>query len=273
MDRYDTYLEYVRNKLRLVKNLKTSSKLVVNYEVLIKNEIKSLLPPGNATPISFSANKKNCNYYVNSDGNIWHKNSKENISLCDPQVLKLQGNHNIENVEAALAICNCLGIPHSNITPLLGTFSGRAHRQELIAVSNGIKFINDSKSTNPNALIQALATHGSDGRQKGKENVILIAGGRNKRMNFTPVIPFIRKYVKEVYLIGELRNHLAELWGGHAPCRKFTSIEAVVLAAIENSTSGDVVLFSPGSASQDMFSNYEERGNIFSNEVRRRLEK
>ena len=274
LDRYHSYSEYIKTKLNLIKNMRQSKKVTVNYELLHKKEVKSCWPADmdGFTPVTFSSNHSMSDYYLNSEGAICFKAPKETIRLLDATDLKLLGNHSIENVEAALAVCQCIDIPHTITTPLVKTFTGRAHRQELIAVSNEVRYINDSKSTNPDALIQALITHGKICKN-GEGNIILIAGGRNKNMNFSRTIPYIQRYVKETYLIGELRNHLAELWGQYTPCRKFTSIAAAVLDAVENSTLGDVVLFSPGAASQDMFTNYEERGNIFSNEVRRRIEK
>ena len=274
IDRYESYSDYVKSKLKLIKNMRRSKNLIVKYETLLQKEVQSCLSSNGINPITFSAQKgtRTCNYYLGQDGHVYYRTLTEAIPLFNSDELKLHGNHNLENVEAALAICNSIGIPHSKTTPRIKNFPGRPNRQELIAICNGVKYINDSKSTNPDALIHAILAYGV-ASEEGTGNIILIAGGRNKGMNFNSVIPSIKRFVKEIYLIGESREELAQLWNQYIPCRKFSSIEVVVSSAIENSIEGDIVLFSPGCASQDMFTNYEERGNFFSNEVKRRLEK
>ena len=274
MDRYGSYLDYANSKFRLVKNLPKYNNVIMKHEIHLRRKTKSHFSSNDLKPITFSSQSADryCDYHLGSDGYIYYKTVAGHVPLLNTDELKLRGKHNIENVEAALAICNAIGIPHSKITPLLGSFVGRAHRQELVAVCEGVKYINDSKSTNPDALLQALIAS-SESLEMGNGRIILIAGGRDKKMNFRLVIPAIRSFVKEIYLIGESRDLLWDLWNQHALCRKFTSLDAAVLSAIENSSSGDIVLFSPGCASQDMFENYEERGNYFTNEVKRRLEK
>ena len=120
-------------------------------------------------------------------------------------------------------------------------------------------------------LRATLAASSGKGKNRRKGKVLLIAGGRDKNMDFKPVIPYLHDYVREVYLIGEHRDRLAELWGDQVPCMQFSSLEASVGAAIESAGNHDTVLLSPGCASYDMFYDYSERGNLFTQEVKRRL--
>ena len=118
---------------------------------------------------------------------------------------------------------------------------------------DGVTWINDSKSTNLDALAQAL-----QGQTGG---VILIAGGKNKGFDFAPVAPLVGERVREAVLIGEMRQSIARDWS--VPCHPVDSLESAVGMAQSLARRGDTVLFSPGTSSFDMFRSYEERGDLF----------
>jgi UDP-N-acetylmuramoylalanine--D-glutamate ligase len=137
----------------------------------------------------------------------------------------------------------------------------RAHRFELVAESNGVQFINDSKATNPDALQQALIA--SPTGEGGKPNVWLIAGGRDKGADFHSVSPLISKRVKGAFLIGEAREKIRSAWGLFTPCTLMDSLLEAVTVAAKSVVPGDVVLLSPACSSFDQFQNYQERGERF----------
>ncbi|MGA1130045.1 MAG: glutamate ligase domain-containing protein, partial [Chthoniobacterales bacterium] len=120
---------------------------------------------------------------------------------------------------------------------------------------DGVTWINDSKSTNLDALAQAL-----QGQSGG---VILIAGGKNKGFDFAPVASLVGARARAAVLIGEMRETIAAQWP--VPCHPVDSLAAAVETARGLARRGDTVLFSPGTSSFDMFRSYEERGDLFKN--------
>jgi len=120
---------------------------------------------------------------------------------------------------------------------------------------DGVNWINDSKSTNLDALAQAL--QGQTGR------VVLIAGGKNKGFDFAPLAALVGERVRAAVLIGEMRDSIAEDWKGSTACHPVSNLGEAVLTARSLAESGDTVLFSPATSSFDMFRSYEERGDLF----------
>ncbi len=272
LDRYPDEAAYLATKLRLFANMTSNERIILNRKLLDREEIRKALPTGGHGPITFDVNGDGggANYFLAEDGMICQKIGDQVEPVVARSDLKLTGDHNVENVCAALALCHLAGVDMKTSARLVKRFAPNAHRLELVTVHGGVKYINDSKATNPDALIQALRTCQANGpRRNGK--IVLIAGGKDKRMDFSPVKPYLAQWVRAVVLIGETKEQLATLWGDDVPCMKFTSMAACVDAAIDLAQTGDTVLLSPGCASQDMFTNYADRGNTFSQEVKRRL--
>ena len=277
LDRYPDRKAYLKTKLRLFSNITNPKRIVLNASLLERKEVQDSLPDHPSLPVAFGElsaddlrKTQASRSFYSHQKQICQDDGNGPVPVMPISDLKLQGQHNIENVCAALALAQMVGVAPSEAVPAIRKFAPSAHRFELVAVHDGVKYINDSKATNPDALIQAIRTsQATHLRRNGK--IILIAGGRDKKMDFTPVIPYLAASVKEVYVIGESREDLSQAWSPHVPCMMLSSLAACVQSAIENATGGDVVLLSPGCASQDMFSSYVERGTIFSQEVRRRL--
>jgi UDP-N-acetylmuramoylalanine--D-glutamate ligase len=133
---------------------------------------------------------------------------------------------------------------------------------EKVAEIKGISFINDSKSTNPHSVINALESI------EEKNNAVLIMGGKNKDISFVSVIPYFKNKVKLLVLLGEAKEFLyQEFRNCGIPLKLTGSMKETVNISFQNASSGDTVLFSPGCASFDMFKNYKERGDVFKKEV------
>jgi UDP-N-acetylmuramoylalanine--D-glutamate ligase len=272
LDRYGDMATYLQAKLALFRTMASAGKIVLQQSLLAEPAVQAALPTVGGPPVTFAsgAASEGATYRITPAGELLFAGPAGPECLLTRKDVRLLGDHNLENIAAALALCRLAGVDHAQTVPHARKFAPSAHRLELVAAKRSVKYINDSKATNPDALIQALKTVAANSlRPNGK--VLLIAGGRNKQMDFTATVPYLRQYVKAVFLIGESKDDLAELWQGTVPCAKFTSLAACVDAAIERAQAGDVVLLSPGCASQDMFANYAERGNLFSQEVRRRL--
>ena len=272
LDRYASAQEYFQTKLAIFQNMKRGERAIVNLGLLEEELLadQEFFAEMSAVYFSAAGNDDRADYFADDAGRLCRRRDGEVEELVAAEELKIKGHHNLENVLAALALCEGVGVGPDASVPLAKTFAPSAHRQELVAVHNGVKYVNDSKSTNPEALIEALKSCGTDRAEEAR--VLLIAGGRDKKMDFRRATPYLAKGVKEAYLIGESRQRLAELWGPQVACMMFSSLAAAVDAAIDNAQPGDTVLLSPACASHDMFANYVERGNEFTKAIQRRLE-
>ena len=183
-----------------------------------------------------------------------------NATLLDGAELPFQGRHNRENALAATAMAATLGIPPAEAVEALATFHTGHHRLETVASSNGIEFIDDSKATNVDALLKALDTL----RERDRRPIALIAGGIDKGCTLDEVIPELTaSRITHVALIGTCAPRLAGRWGSLLPCGICASMQDAVSASIHSLPEGGVVLLSPACASQDMFRDYAERGELF----------
>ena len=177
--------------------------------------------------------------------------------LCPLSDIPLVGHHNVNNVLAALAICHAMGLSYEKLIEGVKTLKGLPHRCELIAVKDGVRFVNDSKGTNVGATVAAL-----EGLAAG-QNIILIAGGESKGQAFAPLTRAISRFVKHTVLIGRDAAAIDDALE-QAASRSFAdSMEAAVRAATKVAKPGDTVLLSPACASLDMYRDYRERGEAF----------
>ncbi|HYG36932.1 MAG TPA: cyanophycin synthetase, partial [Clostridia bacterium] len=135
-----------------------------------------------------------------------------------------------------------------------------------VAEINGVEYINDSKATNVEALDKALLAARPGPR--GEPNVWLIAGGRDKGLDFHAVAPTLSKRVKGAFLIGEASEKIRSAWSLFTPCMASGSLLEAVAEAARKAVSGDVVLLSPACSSFDQFRNYQHRGEVFCEAVK-----
>ncbi len=171
--------------------------------------------------------------------------------------LKLIGQHNYENVLAAVSVAALLGLDPASVKKTCLNFRGVEHRLEPVATVSGSVFYNDSKATNPEAAISALRAFPDD-------PVVLIAGGRDKNGPLEDFVSDIKRYAKTVVLLGEAKERFkaALIQSGYQDVLEVGSLEEAVRLAYQKA-SGGPVLFSPACASFDMFKNFEERGQAF----------
>ena len=176
--------------------------------------------------------------------------------------LQILGTHNYENVMAAAAAAICAGIPLENIRGVLREFAGVAHRIEYVATVDGVDYYNDSKGTNVDASIRAVLAM--------QKPIVLIGGGYDKGVSFDEWTQLFPGRVKHLVLIGATAPQVrasAEKYGFTAISDCDTFEEAVNLCR-EKAEDGDCVLLSPACASWGMFDNYEQRGDLFKEQVR-----
>ena len=177
--------------------------------------------------------------------------------LMPASELRLPGRHNLANALAALAIGHGAGLPMAAMCKALREFSGLPHRCQLVSEVGGVRWINDSKGTNPGATEAALKGLG-EGR-----NLILIAGGVGKGAEFSSLRPAIEAHCKQLLLIGEAAGQMAEEFAGAAPLEHCADLDSAVQRALQRAAPGDCVLLSPACASFDMFDSYGHRGDEF----------
>ena len=172
---------------------------------------------------------------------------------------KLVGEHNRENIAAALALCKTFGIPQTKALDTLVKFKGIPFRMELIKKWNGIKIYNDTTATSPEAGIQAIQT---------LPGCILICGGMNKGMDYTKYANVVSKLVKKVYLLAgdsteEIKKQLSILNSQLSIGGTYNNLETLLTDVKSSAKAGDIVLFSPAATSFNLFQNEFDRGRRF----------
>jgi UDP-N-acetylmuramoylalanine--D-glutamate ligase len=170
--------------------------------------------------------------------------------------IELPGEHNRQNGMAAAAVCLARGIDADAVALGLRTFRGVVHRLELVDVNDGVSYVNDSKATNVASTLMALRAYSG--------GIHLIAGGRGKRQDFTPLAPLVAERCTAVYLIGEAAGEIGRaLADTSVPLRQCGDLERAVFAAHDAASAEDVVLLSPACASYDQYADFEARGAHF----------
>jgi UDP-N-acetylmuramoylalanine--D-glutamate ligase len=258
LDRYKDMDEYTRAKSRIFDNQTPSDFSVLNADY---DTVLSLARHGEAEQIYFSRQKR-----LNHSG-VYLENKKivaniygQRVSICKQDDVRIPGPYNLENAMAATAVALLLKIPAEIIAKTLSGFKGVEHRMESADVINDIRFINDSKATNVDSVLCALNSF--------SHPIVLIAGGKDKGCNYGRLTPLLDEKVRAMVLFGEAAERI-EKESGFKPSYRTSSLEEAVLTAYQTASAGDTVLFSPACSSFDMFKNYEERGRIFKEIVRR----
>ena len=173
------------------------------------------------------------------------------------EISSLPGTHNWQNAAAAHAACKAIGVDPPVIAACIRSFPGLAHRQELIAVIDGVAYVNDSKATNADAAAKSLACY---------ENIYWIAGGRAKQGGLAGLEPYFAR-IGHAFLIGEAEADFAAALEGKVPATRCGDLAKAVAEAraraLSEAKPGAVVLLAPACASFDQFADFEARGAAF----------
>jgi UDP-N-acetylmuramoylalanine--D-glutamate ligase len=263
LDRYPTADDYVRANARLFCNQQPFDWAIIQSAALAR--LLQLRLPLPAKIITFSATDPAADLYLDR-GLLLSRLPNWSGPLLDMDHCQIRGPHNAENLMAALAVGHALRLPLESMVDPLKTYAAGPHRCEMVAELNGVQFINDSKATNVDALRHALLAARPGPR--AEPNVWLIAGGRDKGLDFHDVGPLLSQRVKRAFLIGESREKIRAAWSLFTPCKLADSLLEAVTEAASSATSGDVVLLSPACSSFDLFRNYQHRGEAFCEAVK-----
>jgi UDP-N-acetylmuramoylalanine--D-glutamate ligase len=180
-------------------------------------------------------------------------------TLPDDWEVALLGEHNRRNATFAAAAARAMGIADDVIKNVLKNFSGLPGRLQLLGEKNGIAFYDDGNSTTPDAAIAALKTLAPQGRP-----IVLIAGGSDKELDFSKLVPEIETSVKKLVLFeGKATEKMKVLFSKDFPYETASGMNAAFAAAIAAAVPGDIVLLSPGATSFGIFKNEYDRGDQF----------
>jgi UDP-N-acetylmuramoylalanine--D-glutamate ligase len=190
------------------------------------------------------------------DRKLWLNDGAGHIRvICTADSMHLRGQHNVRNALAAAVLAESAGIPDTAIAEAIRTFSGVPHRLELVRTLNGIQYVNDSIATAPERSIAALESF--------EEPIILLAGGRDKDMEWDEWARRVGQRAKHVVLFGALAPKLGKLLKGQVAFTRADDLADAVAIAHGLAETGDVVLLSPGGTSYDQYSDFVERGDEF----------
>lgn len=242
MDRYPRVEDYRAAKLRIFENQTAEDAAVVR----LGEEVGELV----ASRVSFSATEAGGDYELRES-----KVRSGDEDVLDLTVTRLRGLHNAENVMAAVAAGRALGVSYQAAAEALAGYAPPLHRCELVGTLDGVEYINDSKATNLHALESALISQ--------DRPTVLIAGGKEKGLDYEPLLPLLADHVASVVVFGEIGEALRSLFSEVVATSAASSLEEAVELARAAARPGATVLFSPGTSSFDMFSGYEERGDAF----------
>ena len=245
LDRYDNLLDYARTKDMIFNGCQTQ---VLNADDVLCVAMKRPLQRQHY----FSLNQTVDYVYDKVSGSL----KQQTETIMQAKDILLQGNHNIANVLAALALCESIGLAREKLVKGVKSFQGLAHRVEKIGEKNGVTFIDDSKGTNVGATLAAIAGL--------PEKICLILGGMGKGQDFTPLNQVIREKARAVYLIGvDAPKIAADLQDCGVALTFCETLPEATTKAFQAAQSGDIVLLSPACASFDMFKGYAHRSEVF----------
>lgn len=255
MDRYESFEEYAAAKYRIFGGQTEEDVAILNAE---DQTCRNAPTSGSVRMFSVVAPQR---------PGAWKEGEALSIDATfEGEILRselaLEGDSNVENALAAWLVVDALDVPVEIVAEGFATFRGLPHRMELVGLSGGVRWINDSKGTNVDATLKSLSG-------LPERSVILILGGRDKGSDFTRLRAVISERVRMVLLIGEASAKIASaLEGVSTEIREEGDLESAVRVASDQAEEGDVVLLSPACASFDQYENFERRGDHFRGLVR-----
>ncbi len=246
MDRYRRVEDYYNAKKRIFENMDETQLAIVR--------VGENLPGLRPRVVEFSA--------VDSRGQLFYAGG--NIVEQGEKLMSLRGTameqaHNAENSMAAILACRAVGLSEAEIAEGIHSFAPPGHRCETVAEMDGVLWLNDSKSTNLHSTEAAVRSQ--------TRPVILIAGGKDKGLDYSAINPMLQQKAKLCISFGQIAGQLEQTFSPVCQTLRVETVQQAVAAAAAHAERGDVVLFSPGTSSFDQFTGYVQRGQCFRDAV------
>jgi UDP-N-acetylmuramoylalanine--D-glutamate ligase len=256
LDRYRSENDYYAAKKRIAENFTKDNYLVLNiHDVKLAAWADTM---NKRTSVIFFGSMPGAGdsfWYDEGAGTIRYRFGGEQGTILDVSDMLVKGRHNFENAAAASALARIAGIGDAAIGRGFAGFKGLSHRLEFSGEVAGVRYYNDSKSTTAESVLCAVTAFAA--------RVHLIAGGRDKGCDFSLIKQALGNRISDVCLIGEAADRMQGEWQGIVPIYRCDTLDEAVMTAARHGLPGDVVVFSPGCSSFDMFADYEDRGNRF----------
>ncbi|MBQ9942170.1 MAG: UDP-N-acetylmuramoyl-L-alanine--D-glutamate ligase, partial [Christensenellaceae bacterium] len=254
MDRFGTMEYYTHCKMRQYENQDMGDFAVLNWDnPITRDQAKNI----HSRLLWFSRLEQPGEGAFLKNGRIVFVMDGKEEDICAAADVKIPGAHNLENALAATCLARVMGIRPEDIAYTLATFPGVEHRIEFVREVDGIRFINDSKGTNPDATIKAIEAMTAP--------TVLILGGYDKHSEFDEMFEAFTENIKTIVLLGATKDKIraAAEKAGFSAIIEADSFEDAVKKSYAAAEKGGNVLLSPACASWDMFDNFEQRGDIF----------
>ena len=262
LERYEfSFKKYIDAKFKIISNQTSSDFLIYNeQDVRIKEELRFRQIISSKIP--FSNSKGNmCNQTYSENNNIKSEINK-NKFMISLENLSLKGKHNVQNSMAAATVAQLLNITNQDLKESLSNFQSINHRMEQVLTIQKVKYINDSKATNVNAVYYALDSM--------KSSTVWIVGGVDTGNNYNELLPLVREKVKAIICLGLDNKKIIDTFSSISDLIiETSSMTQAVNSAYRIAKPNDVVLLSPACSSFDLFENFEDRGNQFKECVRK----
>ncbi|MFZ0745087.1 MAG: UDP-N-acetylmuramoyl-L-alanine--D-glutamate ligase [Terracidiphilus sp.] len=254
LDRHGTFENYALAKERIFASQTAQDFAVLNAD----NARASAAAPRSAAQVYWFSMERpvEMGAWV-EDGSILYRPSKDAPpeKIMPLSGIQLKGEHNVENVLAAVCAARLAGAPAEPVRRAIENFKAVEHRLEYVATLNGVEFYNDSKATNVDATAKAIAAFST--------GIHLILGGKDKNSDYTQLADLLRARVRAVYTIGSAAAKIESHLRGVVPLQSCETLEKAVSAAASAAHPGEVVLLAPACSSFDQFESYEHRGRVF----------
>ncbi|HTD97529.1 MAG TPA: UDP-N-acetylmuramoyl-L-alanine--D-glutamate ligase [Edaphobacter sp.] len=254
LDRHGSFEVYAAAKARITERQEADDFLVLNAEdkatqmVALKTKAQIYWFSGRR-PVKQGA-------FVHGESILFiSKEGAKAEPVMPVAEIHLKGSHNVENVLAAVCAARLAGIPAETIRTSVAAFRAVEHRLEFVKSVDGVEFYNDSKATNVDAAMKAVASFGG--------GIHLILGGKDKDSDYTLMADLLKERVKAVYTIGSAAEKIERELQGVVKMVSAETMQVAVMRAAEAAIAGDVVLLAPACSSFDQFENYEHRGQVF----------
>ena len=255
-DRYEDFAEYAEAKMEIFRNQGATDAAVVNAD---DPEVTARTDRIRAEKFPFSLARPLSEGACLSGGEMVYRNGVRE-ERYPRELLRIRGMQNVENALAAIAAARRIGVPPDAVRDALAAFPGLPHRVEFVRRVRGVSWFNDSKGTNVGAVLKCL--------EGFSEPVVLIAGGKDKGIDFRPLREPLRRKARAAVLIGEARKRMERELSGAVEMAAVEALDDAVRRAAGLARQGDVVILSPACSSFDQFRDFEERGEAFRRAVR-----